>query len=257
MSPSPSLLFPGVWPRVLLCLGDKLSCFVWPRVPLCHRPASQAGGGFGYTRVFIFRWSVWDWPAAFLRRSKGGVMPPPPVGGISCVHHPPCCSLSCGRACFCASVPRFPTLYGHVCRCVTAQPPGWRWVWLYACVSLQAMCVGPLLTSCLWDPCWSRIWVPSLGCGKWDVKCWLGGLCYTARAGMSRGGRRGRGLTVTGSEIRGFYPASAMSTMRVDPGRGSPAERWPKIRGGRFSRIQEGSSGRPRSTPKPTRRAEQ
>ena len=79
----------------------------------------------------------------------------------------------------------------------------------------------------------------------------------TARAGMSRGGRRGRGLTVTGSEIRGFYPASAMSTMRVDPGRGSPAERWPKIRGGRFSRIQEGSSGRPRSTLKPTRRAEQ
>ena len=63
LSPSPSLLFPVVWPRALLCLGDKLSCFVWPRVPLCHRPASQAGGGFGYMRVFIFRWSVWDWPA--------------------------------------------------------------------------------------------------------------------------------------------------------------------------------------------------
>ena len=45
LCPSPSLLFPVLWPRMLLCFCATLSYIVWPCVPLCHRPASWLAVG--------------------------------------------------------------------------------------------------------------------------------------------------------------------------------------------------------------------
>jgi len=133
----------GARPRLGLCLLGP---------PPCTR-RGQAGalagpGGCG--------WSLAERPGAVPASVQGGGFAPPPGRRDSLSPSPSLCSLSCGRARFCASVTSFPVLYGRACLCVTAQPPRLAvGLAIRVCSSSGGVCGTGRLHSCVgpWVPC--------------------------------------------------------------------------------------------------------